>query len=228
MVTNSSVQQSQKTCFGKKLTPHTCANWASNSCNSPISKIPLGQRNSGDLLIDSLCEKSVTNASVQQSQKCAFWQKKLTPHTCANWASNSCNSQISKIPLGQRNFGDLLTDSLCEQWSQIQAFSSHKSMCFGKKLTPHTCTNWASNSCNSQISKIPLGQRNFGDLLTDSLCEQQSQMQVISSHKSMCFGKKLKPHTCANWASNSCNSQISKIPLGQRNSGDLLTDSLYE
>ena len=122
------------------------------------------------------CVRSQSQMQVFSSHKEHILAKKFTPHTCANWASNSCNIQISKIPLGQRNSGDLLTDSLCEQWSQIQAFSSHKSMCFGKKLTPHTRTNWASNSCNSQISKIPLGQRNSGDLRTDSLCEQQSQI----------------------------------------------------
>ena len=97
--------------------------------------------------------------------------KKLTPHTCANWASNSCNSQISKIPLGQRNFG-ICSQTQCVRSSHRCKCSAVTKVCFGKKFTPHTCANWASNSCNSQISKIPLGQRSFGDLLTDSLCEQ--------------------------------------------------------
>ena len=81
--------------------------------------------------------------------------------------------------------------------SQMQVFSSHKSMCFGKKLTPHTCANWASNSCNSQISKIPLGQWNSWDLLTDSLCEQWSQNgSVQQSQKHVLWQKVDTSHLC--------------------------------
>ena len=92
-----------KAILAKKLTPHTCADWACNSCNSQISKIPLGQRNSGDLLTDSLCEKSVTDASVQQSQKHMLWQKVDSSNLCQLGFQQLQQSNLEN-PIGPTEF----------------------------------------------------------------------------------------------------------------------------